>query len=1521
MTFTSCTQGYYCPQGATAQVACTGLSTSLCPTGSKFEGGQSTSCTKGYYLSGSLCKFCDKGYVCYDNSQTSNPTDGTQGKICPVGYYCDPEISFTEIPCPAGTYNPNTEGKTIDDCLPAPLGFYQSATGQSTTIQCGTGGTTLATGSTQCSCKGKYRWWKSEANTCQCKKGYSSNPNKYEVFRTSGQYEDLDCGLNMCSPACGTGQFCNSEFKCESTDCKTSCPQGDGVFSSTTQSCSCSNDPQNATAACDTACQAAAATFYYDSSTSKFCCNFPCDSSNPVCKTATELGMYSGGGTISGNIPSMRAGSSGSYECPSTILAFKPTCYTSVYSRRALGSDDEHGKRNLQASASTYDQTIICLTSSVTTVTWQVSSTSFPVYNKDHPLNDDTSFDSSSFDTLKTKLISSGVSLNTFTYSFSGVSGETALVFNDYTSTSKITVVALNRASCPDGNVLPFNDETLKSVGISKASFLELTPMEEWLIVFPIMFCLIGVLFGVLVKFIEGKIEERRIAMARKQKEFIKEDGSEDRIEHLKNLYKIIQQCLNELDDPEIEKKLIEGDSNEYETNLQNEKADMINETINKFFNDFRFQDGEMVTDKAQNESTENSEDSKRKVNGSSTDPDAEGEEEEYYPDDYDDIHDLADQDSQEEFDPHLSDLLGEEPIEEQNEDDEDEGKDVEAILSIRKENERKRKEYEESLKRLGLSEEERRELMEKYEDSLRRAREMMEGDQEAQEKKRLQRLEERRKKREEGQRKMKELEENEKEIHKKYKDNLVDLDNAIEDRVANINDDVLKQEKKQKNELELRLKERLKKFKDNFYKKIKGKSGNNQKKLIAEHERENERLLKDLDRERVIQEKKLAKTREARRKKLVDEATQDLVETKDSVLREQADELEDVQRQKLLVAAQYGLEDDLYGKGVTKADEEEEEKRRLNNMKEIELMRLKQKHRLEKEMDDLIEDAYPQEQANFENMNTNINQEREAFQKRIDNASSESEKEKLLRELEEKEQEWTENLERQRQLQEQQLFEKKKRRELYRMRNKFRLDAKHRDEDLQKELELMEFEAFKKESEGFEKINELLEEKKGDKDLPLMVYKGLEEIVNRRLDDQSKKHFYELSGKLSNLYTNIAFDKALARKNLEEDMNDKVKELDSRNAPSQEFQKEINRFQKELDRKGKQQEQDLIRKQMEEEMTLREQLKEKNYDEKRGLEEDLDKKKEEILKKLSKDFRNEDILKLLMARSREELDERLLKIAEDKENDIQKIKFKLVAKNKKDLAEMEKRLEEDLAKAKRQEEINFEKKKKKMLKDLKSKYMEGLKNRENLTKDQKDMLLKRHEDEISRFEIALAKEKERQFTRMREKLILKRLEAEKEKEHKRREARINRQLREDDEDEDESRRRRRKGRGKHDNLLSQLTDVMSERMESQYDKSSVIPRRHGVNLNVMLRGLKDSILDRQQNDKKFDPTLYLKFKGDDNDEEFEFQRLQTDAVSMKSTVTEPDASRLLRRIIRVEKISSKINENKILPRMYKKTH
>lgn len=77
-----------------------------------------------------------------------------------------------------------------------------------------------------------------------------------------------------------------------------------------------------------------------------------------------------------------------------------------------------------------------------------------------------------------------------------------------------------------------------------------------------------------------------------------------------------------------------------------------------------------------------------------------------------------------------------------------------------------------------------------------------------------------------------------------------------------------------------------------------------------------------------------------------------------------------------------------------------------------------------------------------------------------------------------------------------------------------------------------------------------------------------------------------------------------------------------------------------------------------------------------------------------------------------------MLWLAEEKEQDLQKIKLQLVAKNKNDLKEMERKLEDELEKEKLVEDERFEKKKQKMIKEMKAQFEQNLKERENLTKD-----------------------------------------------------------------------------------------------------------------------------------------------------------------------------------------------------------
>ena len=73
----------------------------------------------------------------------------------------------------------------------------------------------------------------------------------------------------------------------------------------------------------------------------------------------------------------------------------------------------------------------------------------------------------------------------------------------------------------------------------------------------------------------------------------------------------------------------------------------------------------------------------------------------------------------------------------------------------------------------------------------------------------------------------------------------------------------------------------------------------------------------------------------------------------------------------------------------------------------------------------------------------------------------------------------------------------------------------------------------------------------------------------------------------------------------------------------------------------------------------------------------------EEILKKLQREARDEGLVNQLLQRAKDDISDSLLRLAEEKEQDLQKIKLQLVAKNKNDLKDMEWKLEEDLEKEK----------------------------------------------------------------------------------------------------------------------------------------------------------------------------------------------------------------------------------------------
>ena len=55
------------------------------------------------------------GYYCTLESNSSTPTDGVTGNMCPVGHYC-PIGSNAPVPCDMGTYLDVTQQDDANDC-------------------------------------------------------------------------------------------------------------------------------------------------------------------------------------------------------------------------------------------------------------------------------------------------------------------------------------------------------------------------------------------------------------------------------------------------------------------------------------------------------------------------------------------------------------------------------------------------------------------------------------------------------------------------------------------------------------------------------------------------------------------------------------------------------------------------------------------------------------------------------------------------------------------------------------------------------------------------------------------------------------------------------------------------------------------------------------------------------------------------------------------------------------------------------------------------------------------------------------------------------------------------------------------------------------------------------------------------------------------------------------------------------------------------------------------------------------
>ncbi|EQC24780.1 hypothetical protein SDRG_17328, partial [Saprolegnia diclina VS20] len=188
-----CPQGFYCP-----------MSTALpqkCPAGtySNLTGLAVTtdclSCPPGFFCqtSGLVQPSgpCMAGYTCTGGAMFPNPNGQSYGTICPAGMYC-PLGSALPLPCPLGTYRPNTLGQNVTDCTPSPGGTFSNATGL-----------TAPTGV----CSAGY-YCTSTAFIATPTDGVTGNLCPVGFFCPLGSSSPLKC-LSDCQ-LCAPGQYCNT---------------------------------------------------------------------------------------------------------------------------------------------------------------------------------------------------------------------------------------------------------------------------------------------------------------------------------------------------------------------------------------------------------------------------------------------------------------------------------------------------------------------------------------------------------------------------------------------------------------------------------------------------------------------------------------------------------------------------------------------------------------------------------------------------------------------------------------------------------------------------------------------------------------------------------------------------------------------------------------------------------------------------------------------------------------------------------------------------------------------------------------------------------------------------------------------------------------------------------------------------------------------------------------------------------------------------------------------------------------
>lgn len=253
-----CNNGYYCPVGSSAPTPCPSGTMGNNAENNYDLASSCRSCPPGTYSERSssentTCKICPAGYVCVSNTSSKNPVDPDKdgGYVCPKGYYC-PEGSYEPTPCPAGTFGNSSCSADSSACMTCEEGTYSSLVGQSGCKTCGP--TSISGfGSTTCTCLGENRVFQMADGKCVCKQYYTS------VLENDEDDSKYDC-RPLLQEDCASGYLRDTLGNCVAQNsCDKECRGGSGKRTPGVGMCECASvqDPDQV---CNATCRSSALT-------------------------------------------------------------------------------------------------------------------------------------------------------------------------------------------------------------------------------------------------------------------------------------------------------------------------------------------------------------------------------------------------------------------------------------------------------------------------------------------------------------------------------------------------------------------------------------------------------------------------------------------------------------------------------------------------------------------------------------------------------------------------------------------------------------------------------------------------------------------------------------------------------------------------------------------------------------------------------------------------------------------------------------------------------------------------------------------------------------------------------------------------------------------------------------------------------------------------------------------------------------------------------------------------------------